>query len=243
MIRDLSLNNELFGTVALVTTSGSFSYPSSAVPDASNQAIYFTGLDSTRAGVFIVSAGGGNATALFTGAPFSRPLDLALSTDNQTLFIADSGAGAIYSMSIGGGMPVIVPGTAGTAPVALEVIRRGGQDQIYFCGSNPGDGQAAVFEIASGGAASPILRHKGVPLVAPAGIVSATDGTLFIADGGGKVHKLTSAGAITQLANGIIMGSPAGIALTPDDHVLAVSSKSSGNGTAQVQLIDLQSGE
>ena len=27
------VNNELFGTVALVTTGGSFSYPSTAVPD------------------------------------------------------------------------------------------------------------------------------------------------------------------------------------------------------------------
>jgi DNA-binding beta-propeller fold protein YncE len=122
---------------------------------------------------------------VFTGAPFSKPIDLALSTDNQTVFVTDFGADAILSLNISGSTPMAVPGTSGTKPVALDVIQKSGMDVIYFCGTNSSDGQPAVFEIPASGASSAIIRHKGAPLMKPTGIVSAKDGTLYISDKSG----------------------------------------------------------
>jgi hypothetical protein len=48
---------------------------------------------------------------------------------------------------------------------------------------------------------------------------------------------------IGEIASGIIMGEPAGIALTPDDQNVAISSKNASDGTAQVYVINLPSGK
>jgi DNA-binding beta-propeller fold protein YncE len=76
----------------------------------------------------------------------------------------------------------------------------------------------------------------------PRGIVASPTETLFIADANGSVYKIAS-GYLTQLAGGITMGAPAGIALTPDNNTLAVSSLNNANGSAQVQLINLLTSE
>jgi hypothetical protein len=233
------INNDLFSKVVLTTTGGSFSYPQSAVPDAADQFIYFVASDSTGTGVFKVPCTGGAATRVFIGAPFKNPKDLTLSTDNQTIYVADSTSG-IFSLPIGGGVPSPVAGTSAVQPVAIDVIQRSGQDVIYCCGKSSGD--AAILEIPTTGGSVASIRYKGSPLVSPMGITSAKDGTLFIADGNGSVYKLTTTNAISQLTGGIMMGYPPGIALTPDDGVVAVSSKSQSDGTAQVTIINLQTG-
>jgi hypothetical protein len=237
------VNNNLFSKVELATTGESYSGASSAVPDAANQFTYFTALDAPGTGVYKVPAVGGNAMPVFTGTPFSKPIDLVLSTDNQTIFVADFGADAILSLNISGSTPMAVMGTSGTKPVALDVIQKSGSDVIYFCGTNASDGQPSIFEIASGVAGSAMLRYKGAPLMNPTGIVSAKDGTLYIADKNGKVFKLTTANVISEVASGVIMGEPAGIALTPDDQNVAVSSKSRSDGTAQVHVVSLSTGK
>src|SRR3954466_6314899 len=53
------VNNDLFSSVTLVTTGGSFSGPSSAVPDAGDQFLYFTASGPGGAGIFRVPAAGG----------------------------------------------------------------------------------------------------------------------------------------------------------------------------------------
>jgi hypothetical protein len=156
------------------------------------------------------------------------------------------GSGRIFSLSMGGGPPTEVAGSAGTRPLALDVLRQGGQDKIFFCGSDASDAQTALYELPATGAAAPTLRHKGAPLLAAAGIISASDGTLYIADKGsqpnqGKVYRLSGT-TLTLLAADIYTGSPPGIALTPDERTVVVSSLHPINGTAQVHLIDLQTG-
>src|SRR5205823_6281719 len=87
-------NTDLFTSVTVaITTSATFSPPSSSVPDAANQFIYFVAGGPNGPGVFKVPSAGGTATEVFVGAPFSAPVDLALSTDNQTIFVSDSNAG------------------------------------------------------------------------------------------------------------------------------------------------------
>jgi hypothetical protein len=236
------VNNDLFNSVTLASTGGSFSGVSSAVPDATSQFIYFSTLKAP-VGVYKTPAAGGNATPVFTGAPFVKPIDLVLSSDNQNIFVADEGASAVLMLGIAGSTPAMIMGTSGTKPVAIDLMQRSGMDEVYFCGTNSSDGQPAVFEIAAGGASSATLRFKGAPLMNPSGIVSAADGTLYISDKNGKIFKLTTSNQISEVASGISMGNPAGIALTPDDAVVAVSSKSVNNATAQVYAMNLQTGK
>lgn len=235
------VNNDLFKSVTVASTGGSYSGVSSAVPDATSQFIYFTSLTSP-VGVYKTPTAGGDAMAVFTGAPFVKPIDLALSTDNQSIFVADESANAVYTLTIAGSTPMAVMGTTGMKPVAIDVMQRSGSDEIYFCGTNAGDGQAAVFEIAAAGASSATMRYKGAPLMNPTGIVSAKDGTLYISDKNGKIFKLTTSNVISEVASGLMMGNPAGIALTPDDAVVAVSSKSAA-GNAQVYAVNLSTGK
>lgn len=236
------VNNDLFSSVNPATTGGTFNGVSSAVPEATNQFIYFTAVKAP-AGVYKVASAGGAAMPVFTGLPFSNPIDLALSTDNQTIFVADDAANSILSLNISGSTPMAVNGTSGTKPVGLDVMQRSGQDMIYYCGTNSGDGMPAIFEVSSAGASAATIRYKGAPLMNPSGIVSAKDGTLYISDKNGKLFKLTTSNAISEVASGITMGTPAGIALTPDDAVVAVSSKSVSGGSAQVYAVNLQTGK
>lgn len=243
------VNENAFASVTRVSNPGAFFFPTSAVPDAAGQFIYFVASGPTGRGIFRVPATGGNATEVFVGAPFVLPTDIALSTDNQTLFIADQeagGSGRIYTLPVAGGNPTELPGTAGTMPRALDVIRQGGQDKVYFCGREAGDGESTVFEIAAAGGQAATLRHKGAPLSAAGGIIAAADGTLYIADRGsqpdqGGVYRLSGT-TMTRLGGNIFTGQPPGIALTPDNRTVVVSSLHPTNGTAQVVLIDVQTG-
>lgn len=134
------LDNSLFGSVTPLTQSGSFSAPESAVPDASGQFVYFVASGPNGAGAFKVPASGGAAVEVRTGTPFVAPFDITLSSDNQTLSVADpqaGGGGSILTMPVTGGVPAALPGTERTAPRALEAIRRGDTDQVY--------GQVLIF--------------------------------------------------------------------------------------------------
>src|ERR1051326_2054015 len=64
---DLGVNNNAFTTVDRVTNSEGFYSPSSAVPDAAEQFIYFVASDDKGRGVFKVPATGGAATEVFVG--------------------------------------------------------------------------------------------------------------------------------------------------------------------------------
>jgi DNA-binding beta-propeller fold protein YncE len=234
------VNNDLFPSVTLAASTGTFTRPLSSVPDASGEAIYFVATGANGSGVFNVPSSGGAVTEVFAGDPFVDPTDLVLSTDNRMIFVADSASGSILSLGVDGGTPTVVPGTAGTMPVALDLVRRTDRDRIYYCGANAASGQKAVFEIPSEGAGEATLRYSGSPLVDPTGIVSGADGTLYIADNG-TVYRLSGT-TLSEIAHGILMGRPGGIALTPDGRSIVVSSRSAGNGTAQVQIIDLSTG-
>jgi hypothetical protein len=89
-------------------------------------------------------------------------------------------------------------------------------------------------ESCSSGACSPLASWEGPP---PSGLALAGDGALYAA-AGDQVLLLGEEGA-TAIAEGVRLGEPAGIALTPDDSTLMVSSVSE-EGHSQVLLIDRQ---
>lgn len=228
-------NNTLFTSVTLATAPGGLTDLSSSVPDAADQFIYFVAKSPNGAGVFKVPSTGGLPSQVAAGSPFVQPTDIVLTTDNQTIVVADPAAGSIFQVAIADGHTTAISETFGTAPVALDLKSESGSDAIYYCGIK--DGQKAIFKKTASGLT---VLHSGPPLSAPTGIVAANDGAIYIADQS-VIHRL-SGGTITQIATGLTLGSPAGITLTPDEKAVVVSAKSS-SGKSQATIIAIATGE
>lgn len=226
--------NDLFTSVTRATAPGQLTDLSSSVPDATDQFIYFVAKGPNGAGVFKVPSIGGLPTEVTAGSPFIQPTDIVLTTDNQTVVVADPAASSIFQVAITGGQATAIPETFQTNPVALDLKSESGTDAIYYCGTT--NGRKAIFKKTPSGLT---VLYSGTPLNSPTGIVVANDGAIYIADEG-TVHRL-SGGTITQLATGLDMGSPAGITLTPDQKAVVVSSKSNA-GKAQADIISLTTG-
>ncbi len=219
-----------------------------ATPDPAGTTIFFTAVDATKGpGVFQVPANGSNLTPseVTAGAPFVAPFGIATSTDGATLYVADPGAdsgatynnGVIYSLSSAGGTPTVVSGTANYQPRGLEVFSDNGTDILYFTGRDPATGAPGIFKIAAaGGAAAPLAT--GAPFVDPSGVAIAADGSFYVADTiaagshTAQFFHVTDGTAAPQPVNfpntalPVIVGFPAGIALSLDGKTIYVSGNS-----------------
>src|SRR5580692_3775169 len=68
------------GKLTALTKAGAFTSIFDAVPDSDGKNVYFTGINEKGSvGVFVVSATGGTATVVQTGAPFIAPFGIAIS--------------------------------------------------------------------------------------------------------------------------------------------------------------------
>lgn len=245
-------------------SADSFYTPMDATPDADGNTFYFTAMSDQGAGVFRVPATGGTVVTLTLGAPLTMPFGLAINESGQTIYIADTSAtspdaqaasgsvvtacsgkqGGIFSLPAGGGTPVLVPGTACTAPRGITVMTENDADMIYFTGVDPSDNQPAVMKIpASGGSLT--LLDKGSPLVDPVGITVASDTRVYVTDQGtDTVYRIKQGVHSTRsshreaIAKDIRMGSPAGVTLTLDQSNVLVSSLDESTGTSQVVVIN-----
>lgn len=237
-----------------------FHTPMDATPDPDGNQIYFTAMSAKGAGVFRVPAAGGTVVTLTVGLPLTTPVGIAVSTDGQTLYLADTQAaiagaqavtktGALFTLPSSGGVPTPIAGTAHTAPRALTVFKENNADVIYFTGSAPDDGQPAVMKISATGGALTVL-DKGEGLVEPAGIAVSKEGALYIADrnalgdGFGTLFRYkphTDPARLShreRLVDYVRMGSPAGITLTFDESLVLVSSLDTNSGTSQVLVVN-----
>lgn len=243
-----------------------FHTPLDATPDPDGNTIYFTAKSAQGAGVFSVPATGGDVVNLTVGIPLTTPVGLAVSTNGQTLYIADTNAavattqaiagtvlvtntGAIFSLPSSGGLATPIMGTVQTAPRGLTVVKENNVDVIYFTGSAPDDGQPAVMKIPAAGGTLTIIE-KGGQLVEPVGIAVNQQGVIYIADqaaagsGLGTIFRFNPQAHDARnnhaelLADRVRMGSPAGIALTLDESLLLVSSLDRVAGTSQVLVVD-----
>lgn len=85
---------------------------------------------------------------------------------------------------------------------------------------------------------------KGLPLVAPDGIVVTRAGVVYLSDraaagnGFGQIFKLDGS-QLKAIVEKVKTGDPAGIALSPDESVLLVSAHQSDNPNDQVLLVNL----
>ena len=247
---DRALGDTTIRSVSVVTRGGDFNDAVDAAVSPDGNEIYATATGSQGPGVFRVPASGGTAEAIAAGAPFQRPLGIA--TDGGRVYVADpelanptGKPGAILSLPLSGGRPTPVPGTEGTAPRGLEVVREAGAETLYFTGHDPADDTVGVFKIAASGAAAPTPVAKGPPLRSPDAVTVRRDGVVYAtdrgaADGQGGVFRITPT-STTKLAE---MRAPvlAGVALTLDQSLLLVAALSA-QGTDQVLLIDLTTQE
>ena len=266
--RERLLLNDAVRTIepAAVGSTTSFHAPMDATPDPDGNQFYFTAMSSQGAGLFAVPATGGAVVTLTVGAPLVAPVGLVVSTDGQSIYIADTNAavsttqaitaktpltatGALFSLPSSGGRPTLIAGTEHTAPRGITVVKENDVDVIYFTGVASEDGQPAVMKIPASGGTLTVLE-KGGQLVAPAGIAVSKTGAIYIADqaasGGewGSVFRFNlhpHAGRSSHaelLADRVRMGNPAGITLTFDESLLLVSTLETNARTSQVLVIN-----
>lgn len=247
----ITLGDASVKNITVATQSGSYSTPLDSTPNLDGTTIYFTAKGQNGAGVFRVPARGGEVTALFTGSPFVNPRGIVISPDGKQLFITDPGAGnggTLFLLSIQGGSPAPLQGSIGTAPQNLHVVNQNGQQTIYFTGKDPSGGQPAVLTLPISGGQMPSIVYKGSPLVTPDGIVVTSSGIVYVSDrsaGGsaqGKVFKIQGS-SLSVIVNQVRTGNPAGIALSPDESVLLVSSLQPDSLADQVLLVHLKTGQ
>jgi DNA-binding beta-propeller fold protein YncE len=180
------------------------------------------------------------------------PKGISLSSDGQTLYVADpeaeaeSGQGQLFALAVTGGAPIPLAGAAGTAPVNLEVANQEGADIVYFSGVDPSDSAPAVLSLSQDGLGYSIVA-KGAPLVEPQGLAITSAGVVYVADAQGAGEDLASVlriedEATTVIASGFRTGALAGATLTEDEGALLVSALHPQRASAQVLVIVLADG-
>jgi DNA-binding beta-propeller fold protein YncE len=250
---DLPLMNDIIDAAAQVATARGWT-PLDAVPSPDATAIYFTVNGTAGPGIYRVSSQGGPITTLASGAPFAAPLGLTISTDGQTLYVADQGTEApgtgntIFALPTSGGTPTPLAATAGSRPSVPEVVSESGVDVLYYSGFDPSDGQPAIFALSPAEAGPARVVFKGAPLAWPSGVAVTMAGVIYVADmaadeGRGAVLRIQD-GAAEVLAEGLRTSNLiAGAALTLDEAALLVSQLDREAGTAQVLLVNLATGD
>jgi len=210
--------------ITVTPAATGLSAPLDATPDPMGTEIYFLATGADGIGVYHVSAAGGAVAQLYAGAPLVDPHGISISSNGKTLFIADraagtSGGGAILTMPVAGDTPVILAGSEGTHPSALDLIDLGTADDIYFTGD--ASGSPAVYKLPAEGGTAQVLT-KGAPLARPDGVASPSTAPCSsrISQAGmkqpGQVFKLSGDKAIA-FGPELDPANPSGIAVTLDD--------------------------
>jgi sugar lactone lactonase YvrE len=206
--------------------------PFDATPSPDGKQVYYTAMGSDEngepaPGVYSVAASGGQISRLAAGEPLTAPVNISVSLDGQTLFVADPAASAVFSLPSSGGMPSAVPGTEGYAPRGLTVhADKNGREYVYFTGRMAESEQAGLFRIAGGGGAVETVA-AGEPFADPAGVTVDADGVAYVVETSSesptaRVLRVAN-GTPSTFVEGIGIGFPAGITLTKDASKVLVS--------------------
>ena len=236
--------------VTLIASGGSeFINPVDAAPSPDGGITYFvaTTPDGDPA-VFAVATTGGDVWTVAAGRPLSRPRAVVVSTDADTVFVADSNAearGMVFAISISDGAIRPLPGTIGLSPRALDLVREGGNEVLYFTGAeftNVGSvTRSALYRLVLGIDDTATLLYQAEPGVLLDGVSVGANGDMYLA--AAESHS----GRVLRLANGnaevlvpeVALGAPAGIALTKEGATLLVSAHSD-TGSSQVVVVNLR---
>lgn len=230
---------------AATSASSGFTAPLDTAPSSDGSVFYFTATAADgRPAVFKVPAAGGTATQLAAGAPLSLPSGIAVSGDDQQLYIADGNAG-VLRMATSGGALTSLAGTSEAHPRGLDVVRRAGADVVYFTGSDPASSAGAVFTVPGSGG-TVVTLAQGQPLAAPVGLAVNAQGDVYVSNppafsrtaATSSVLKITG-GTVSTVAEGLPLGYPAGVALDSRGTTLFVSGLDAQRSHAAVYAIDL----
>ena len=226
--------------------------PFDAAPDGKGDNVYVVGLDAMGNAVISQGKMDGSAAskALWTGTPLVAPLNVAVSTDNATVYVTDPGAedpngnyGRLFNIPAAGGAIAIVTNADGYRARGLEIASEDGKDMIYFAGTNPA-GEPGIFKVPADDSAAVTTIAKGSPLQDPSGVVVSKTGDVYAcdtvqdSDGMGSIVGIKG-GAATTIATGVRAGFPCGVALTDDESTLLVSAIDPIKHTDTVILINL----
>ncbi len=202
--------------------------PVDATPSADGSDIFIVTDSDAASQLLVLDSGEVTTLAEFEHAR------AVVADSTRFVYVADTGVDAVFSYDRGDANLQMISGTDGYGVRALHIA-----DALYFVGSiNPGP---ALYSIApEGGTVSSIA--SGFPGFVD-GVTRADDGTLYatgeaVAGGGaanGALFEIVD-GEPVVLADGIHLGTPAGVAITPDEATVMVSSLSDA-GTSQVLLV------
>lgn len=240
---------------AVANAPSAFSSPRSAAPLADGSVVLIATLESAptddaadageRVAILKQSPGGAKPSVLYSGDALVNPLDLAVSLDGETIYVADpaggpDGSGAVSSLPSSGGEPSLL--LAGYGPRAITVADDG---RIFLSGVSAESGLPGVFELQGGAAVS---VFEGAPFVDPSGIAVQADGSVLVADTRlfDRSADVSSEAGIVRIRNGqasvfasgFATGYPAGIALTQDEKTLIVSGEGADRSDT-VFLVDM----
>jgi len=207
-----------------------------------------------RSGVFSMPIGSSEAATLMaSGDPIASPLNLDITSDGKTLYIADSASGAgdadmggLLMMSVGGGTPTPVDSTAGYHARGVSVVNQDWRDQVYFTGNDPADGKPGVFKLdTKGNVVSEV--SKSDLFVDPSGLVVADNGDIYVADTQtgatlANVIQIPKGKDALELMPNLKLGYPAGISISKDQQILIVSALDPATSRDVVIRHDLKAG-
>jgi DNA-binding beta-propeller fold protein YncE len=188
-----------------------------------------------KTGIFTVDVVAKTAAPLHVG-DLLYPSDVAISCDDETLFVSDMGApaaeydiggpegpgapkpGGIYTVSTGSGELAMLP-TTGIGSAAGVVVSTDCAS-LFVSGFTP-EGMPAVWKLATAGGAAEIV-HSGAPLVSPTTLHVDADQVVWLMDHGargdegeGSLFAITPAGEVSSAASGLAMGRIGGVSLVP----------------------------
>lgn len=229
-------------SIATAVTGGtSFRLPFDATLSPDGKTAYFTALVDDEAALFSVPAAGGTPTKL---ADLVAPGSVDVTGDGQTVVVADPGVesstgalGAIVTVSSSGGMPAVLTGTEGTLPRGVAVSG----SRIIFSGADPADGSPGVFETATGGGLTTLLKTG---LVDPSGVAITPAGGVYVLDAeadGVSTRRLLAVdmGTGTTIVTGLRPGFPSGVAVAENGLAFLVATTDGTTGNAQLERFAL----
>jgi DNA-binding beta-propeller fold protein YncE len=237
-------------TVTKVATGG-FTSPTDAVVSPDGKTIYFAARDEVNEpAIFQVASEPGSVPEVMAvGAPLDMPINLVLSCDGKTLYIADLGSelGSVLSMPTTLGGAVSDLGAAG-------IVRPGGLAMAKDCktimASGRTDiGEPALFAIPVAGGSAEVV-YKGDPLVSPTGLFIDNDNVTWLLDhrahgdaGEGVLFAIPRDGsAANQVVSNLRLGTPGGCSLTAGGGTAVMPTRDE-NGAAQLTSVNIASGE
>lgn len=237
-------------SIAVVATGG-FTAPVDAVASPDGKTFYFAARDEmNEPAIFRVSSEpGSTAEVLATGTPLEMPINLVMSCDGATLYIADLGGdeGDVLSMPTS-------PGGTVTSLGATGIVRPGGLAMAKDCATlvatgRTAAGEPALFELPAAGGAAAVI-YQGSPLVAPSGVHIDDDDVSWVMDnravgpdGEGVLFAIPRDGsAADPVQSDLDMGTPGGVSLTAGGGTAVMPTRDAA-GNAQLTSVRIETGE